>query len=84
MVFDTILGIGHEPIEMGYVDDGGKMIVCIVVILLGTALVYCPLASRDCNTCWRRKHDDIRAARAGVAIVIVGCLLVCYQFAYWG
>lgn len=60
------------------------MLVCIAVILFGTALVYCSLTSADCNTCWRRERENIRAARAGVGIVIIGCLSVCYQFAYWG
>ncbi len=60
------------------------MLVCIAVILFGTALVYCSLTNTDCNTCWRRERENIRAARAGVGIVIIGCLLVCYQFAYWG
>lgn len=53
------------------------MLICIAVILYGTALVYCSLTSTD----WRRERENIRA---GVGIVIVGCLLVCYQFAYWG
>ena len=60
------------------------MLICIVVILFGTAIIYLSLTSNDCSTCWRRDWEKIRAARAGVAIVIVGCLLVCYQFAYWG
>lgn len=60
------------------------MIICIALILFGTALIYYALTSTDCNTCWRRQREDIIAARAGVGIVVVGCLLVCYQFAYWG
>lgn len=60
------------------------MLICIAVIMIGTALVYYSLTSTDRNTCWRRERENIRAARAGVGIVIVGCLLVCYQFAYWG
>lgn len=60
------------------------MIICIALILLGTALICYALTSTDCNTCWRRQREDIIAARAGVGIVVVSCLLVCYQFAYWG
>lgn len=60
------------------------MLICIVIILFGTAIIYLSLTSNDCSTCWHRDGEKIRAARAGVAIVIVGCLLVCYQFAYWG
>lgn len=60
------------------------MIICIAFILFGTALIYCALKSTDCNTCWRRQREDIIEARVGVGIVVVGCLLVCYQFAYWG
>lgn len=60
------------------------MLICIVVILFGTAIIYLSLASNDCSRCWYHDLEKIRAARAGVAIVIVGCLLVCYQFAYWG
>lgn len=60
------------------------MIICIILILFGTALIYYALTSTDCVTCWRRQRESIIAARAGVGIVVVGCLLVCYQFAYWG
>lgn len=60
------------------------MIICIALILFGTALIYCALASTDCDTCWRRQRESIIAARAGVGIVVVGCILVCCQFAYWG
>ena len=60
------------------------MLICIAVILFGTAITYFSLKSGDCGTCWHRDGEKVRTARAGVAIVIVGCLLVCYQFAYWG
>lgn len=60
------------------------MIICIALILFGTALIYYALKSTDCDTCWRRQNKEIIAARAGMGIVVVGCLLVCYQFAYWG
>lgn len=60
------------------------MIICIALILLGTALIYYALTSTGCDTCWRRQNEEIIAARAGVGIVVVGCLLVCCQFAYWG
>lgn len=65
------------------------MIICIALILFGTVLIYYALRSTDCDECWkrprwRRKREDVIAARAGVGIVVVGCLLVCYQFAYWG
>lgn len=60
------------------------MLICIAVILFGTAIVYFSLTSNECSTCWHRDREKIKAARAGAAIVVVGCLLVCYQFAYWG
>lgn len=60
------------------------MLICISIILFGTAVIYLSLTSTDCNTCWHRDMEKIRVARAGVAIVIVGCVLVCYQFACWG
>lgn len=60
------------------------MLVCIAIILFGTAIIYLSLTSSDCSTCWQRDWKKVRTARVGVAIVIVGCLLVCYQFAYWG
>lgn len=60
------------------------MLICIAIILFGTAIIYSSLTSSDCSTCWHRDWENIRAARAGVVIVVVGCLLVCYQFAYWG
>lgn len=60
------------------------MLVCIAIILSGTAIIYLSLTSSDCSTCWHRDWKKVRTARVGVAIVIVGCLLVCYQFAYWG
>lgn len=60
------------------------MIICIALILFGTALIYYALSSTDCNTCLKRQHEEIIAARAGLGIVVVGCLLVCYQFTYWG
>lgn len=60
------------------------MLVCIAIILFGTAIIYLSLTSSDCSTCWHRDWEKVRTARVGAAIVIVGCLLVCYQFAYWG
>lgn len=60
------------------------MIICIALILFGTTLIYYALTSTDCNTCWRRQHENIIAASVGMGIVVVSCLLVCYQFAYWG
>lgn len=60
------------------------MLSCIAVILFGAAIIYFSLTSSDCSACWHRDWAKLGAARAGVAIVIVGCLLVCYQFAYWG
>ena len=60
------------------------MLICIAIILFGTAMIYTSLASYDCGKCWHRDLEKLRTARVGVAIVIVGCLLVCYQFAYWG
>ena len=60
------------------------MLICISIILFGTAVIYCSLTSTDCNTCWHRDREKIRVARAGVAIVMVGCVMVCYQFACWG
>lgn len=60
------------------------MLVCIAIILFGTAIIYLSLTGSDCSTCWHRDWKKVRTARVGVAIVIVGCLLVCYQFAYWG
>lgn len=59
------------------------MLICVLIILFGEALTYCSLRSGDCEHCWHREKKTLRAAACGVAIVIIGCLLVCYQFWYW-
>lgn len=60
------------------------MLICIAIILFGMAVIYTSLTSYDCGKCRHRDRESVRSARAGVALVIIGCLLVCYQFAYWG
>lgn len=59
------------------------MLVCVAIIIVGASFIYISLMSADCGKCWRREREAIRTARLGLAIVIIGCILVCYQFWYW-
>lgn len=60
------------------------MLICVAIIVFGVMMVYFPLACKDCEHCWKRDYRALTVARCGVCVVVIGCLLVCYQFSYWG
>lgn len=57
------------------------MLTICTIIMVGAVIVYCSLCSRECDHCYKRKQNDLYCARAGLAIVAIGCVLACWQFA---
>lgn len=60
------------------------MIVVVLIIIAGALVTYFSLIANDCNYCWRRDGDKVRTARCGLAMVLFGCVMVVYQFWFWG
>lgn len=56
------------------------MLTCVLLILFGQALTYYSLKTMDCENCWHREWENLRAAKCGFAIVVVGCIMACVQF----